>query len=147
MRPLLLSKSDPHRPKLARRLKAEFIDTPRPQDGLPEGSHPFLDAVHPTMATKLGYGWSIKGGRKIVATTKKRVNAVIRNPQRAKPQIRHFQRQSTQRPWRTLRPAPKLSEPGFHGILDKALLRDRGHQISRPPRASGCGIFPLFAQP
>jgi hypothetical protein len=36
----------------------------------------FLDAAHPTMATKLGYGWSPKGERKIVATTagKTRVN-------------------------------------------------------------------------
>jgi hypothetical protein len=38
----------------------------------------FLDAAHPTMATKLGYGWSIKGHRKLVLTTsgKTRVNVI-----------------------------------------------------------------------
>ena len=43
-----------------------FIDTYRSRkDDLPEGEVVlFLDAAHPTMATKLGYGWSIKGERK-----------------------------------------------------------------------------------
>ena len=40
----------------------EFSDTHRTlKDSLPEGEALlFLDAAHPTMATKLGYGWSIK---------------------------------------------------------------------------------------
>ena len=49
------------------------------KDNLPEGNVLlFLDAAHPTMATKLGYGWSPKGERKIVATTagKARVNVI-----------------------------------------------------------------------
>lgn len=49
------------------------------KDNLPEGDVLlFLDAAHPTMATKLGYGWSPKGERKIVATTagKARVNVI-----------------------------------------------------------------------
>ena len=49
------------------------------KDNLPEGDVLlFLDAAHPTMATKLGYGWSTKGERKIVATTagKARVNVI-----------------------------------------------------------------------
>lgn len=49
------------------------------KDDLPEGEVVlFLDAAHPTMATKLGYGWSIKGERRIVATTagKKRINVI-----------------------------------------------------------------------
>jgi transposase len=57
-----------------------FIDTYRTLKGdLPEGEVLlFLDAAHPTMATKLGYGWSTKGERKIVATTagKARVNVI-----------------------------------------------------------------------
>ena len=67
-----------------------FIDTYRSRkDDLPEGEvvH-FLDAAHPTMANKLGYGWSIKGEGKIVATTagKKRINVIaILNAQTLKP--------------------------------------------------------------
>lgn len=73
-------KSQPEPAKANPQAQAEFIDTYRTlRDGLPEGEAVFfLDAAHPTMATKLGYSWSIKGERKIVATTagKKRVNVI-----------------------------------------------------------------------
>jgi transposase len=38
----------------------------------------FLDAAHPTMATKLGYAWSIQGERKVVPSSagKTRVNII-----------------------------------------------------------------------
>lgn len=38
----------------------------------------FLDAAHPSMATRLGYGWSLKGQRKLVKTSsgKTRVNVL-----------------------------------------------------------------------
>src|SRR5450830_866437 len=73
-------KSQPEPAKANPQAQAEFIDTYRTlNDALPEGEAVFfLDAAHPTMATKLGYSWSIKGERKIVATTvgKKRVNII-----------------------------------------------------------------------
>lgn len=73
-------KSEPAPAKADPLAQAEFIDQYRSlKDGLPEGEVVlFLDAAHPTMATKLGYGWSIKGERKIVATTagKTRVNVI-----------------------------------------------------------------------
>jgi transposase len=73
-------KSEPAPAKADPLAQLEFIDTYRTlKDNLPEGEALlFLDAAHPTMATKLGYGWSIKGERKIVATTagKTRVNVL-----------------------------------------------------------------------
>jgi transposase len=73
-------KSEPAPAKADPQAQAEFIDPYRDlKDRLPEGGVVlFLDAVHPTMATKLGYGWSIKGERKIVATTagKTRINVI-----------------------------------------------------------------------
>lgn len=73
-------KSEPAPAKADPLAQAQFIDTYRSlKDDLPEGEVVlFLDAAHPTMATKLGYGWSIKGERKIVATTagKKRINVI-----------------------------------------------------------------------
>lgn len=73
-------KSEPAPAKADPLAQAEFIDEYRAlKDDLPEGEVIlFLDAAHPTMATKLGYGWSIKGERKIVATTagKTRVNVI-----------------------------------------------------------------------
>lgn len=73
-------KSEPAPAKADPLAQAEFIDTYRSlKDDLPEGEVVlFLDAAHPTMATKLGYGWSIKGQRKIVATTagKTRINVI-----------------------------------------------------------------------
>ena len=64
-------KSEPAPAKADPLAQAAFIDQYRNlKDDLPEGEVIlFLDAAHPTMATKLGYGWSIKGERKIVATT------------------------------------------------------------------------------
>jgi transposase len=64
-------KSQPAPAKADPEAQAAFIDKYRDlKDGLPEGEVVlFLDAMHPTMATKLGYGWSVKGERKIVATT------------------------------------------------------------------------------
>ena len=73
-------KSEPAPAKADPQAQLAFIDTYRTlKDKLPEGEALlFLDAAHPTMATKLGYGWSIKGERKIVATTagKARVNVL-----------------------------------------------------------------------
>ena len=73
-------KSEPAPAKADPQAQAEFIDKYRDlKDDLPEGEVVlFLDAAHPTMATKLGYGWSIKGERKIVATTagKTRINVI-----------------------------------------------------------------------
>ena len=73
-------KSEPAPAKADPQAQAEFIDQYRNlKDDLPDGEVVlFLDAVHPTMATKLGYGWSIKGERKIVATTpgKTRINVI-----------------------------------------------------------------------
>lgn len=73
-------KSEPAPAKADPQAQLEFIDTYRTlKDNLPAGEALlFLDAAHPTMATKLGYGWSIKGERKIVATTagKARVNVL-----------------------------------------------------------------------
>jgi hypothetical protein len=73
-------KSQPAPAKADPQSQAEFIDKYRDlKDGLPEGEVLlFLDAAHPTMATKLGYGWSTKGERKVVATTpgKTRINVI-----------------------------------------------------------------------
>lgn len=73
-------KSEPAPAKADPQAQLEFIDTYRTlKDNLPEGEVLlFLDAAHPTMATKLGYGWSARGERKIVATTagKARVNVL-----------------------------------------------------------------------
>lgn len=73
-------KSQPAPAKADLQAQAEFIDKYRDlKDALPEGEVLlFLDAAHPTMATKLGYGWSTKGERKVVATTagKTRINVI-----------------------------------------------------------------------
>ena len=73
-------KSEPTPAKADSQAQAKFIDKYRDlKNDLPEGEVIlFLDAAHPTMATKLGYGWSTKGERKIVATTagKTRVNVI-----------------------------------------------------------------------
>jgi hypothetical protein len=73
-------KSEPAPVKADQQAQAEFIEKYRNlKDDLPEGEVVlFLDAVHSTMATKLGYGWSIKGERKIVVTTagKIRINVI-----------------------------------------------------------------------
>ena len=73
-------KSEPAPAKADSQAQAKFIDKYRDlKNDLPEGEVIlFLDAAHPTMATKLGYGWSTKGERKIVATTagKTRVNVI-----------------------------------------------------------------------
>ena len=73
-------KSEPAPAKADSQAQAEFIDKYRDlKNDLPEGEVIlFLDATHPTMATKLGYGWSIKGKRKTVATTpgRTRINVI-----------------------------------------------------------------------
>ena len=73
-------KSEPSPAKADPVAQLAFINTYRTlKGGLPEGDVLlFLDAAHPTMATKLGYGWSPKGERKIVATTagKTRINVI-----------------------------------------------------------------------
>jgi transposase len=63
-------KSEPAPAKAGPEKQSEFIATYRTlKDQLPQGEALlFLDATHPTMATKLGYGWSPKGETKIVAT-------------------------------------------------------------------------------
>ena len=118
-----------------------FIDTYRSRkDDLPEGEVVlFLDAAHPTMATKLGYGWSIKGERKIVATTagKKRINVIaILNPQCSDPQTgHHISRNGQFRDLgRTLRvAAPKLSSNqvfhASHHSGPRLLWRQQAMQI------------------
>lgn len=73
-------KSEPVPAKANIQAQAEFITQYRAlKEALPEGESVFfMDAAHPTMATKLGYGWSHKGQRKIVATTsgRTRVNVI-----------------------------------------------------------------------
>ena len=73
-------KSEPAPAKADLQAQGQFIDQYRNlNDDLPEGEAIlFVDAAHPTMATKLGYGWSIKGERKVVATTagKTRFNVI-----------------------------------------------------------------------
>ena len=155
---LSFKKSEPAPAKADPLAQAEFICTYRClRDDLPEGEVVlFLDATHPTMATKLGYGWSIKGERKIVATTaqRTRINVIgTLNAQTLK-LVTTFARYSQFTDLgRTFRAAaPKLpSSPVFHAAHHFGpglLLRQQGHaDRSRPHGHQTAPSSPLFAQP
>ena len=155
-------KSQPAPAKADPQAQTEFIDKYRDlKDGLPDGEVIlFLDAMHPTMATKLGYGWSVKGSRKIVATTpaRARLNVIgTLNAQTLKLVTTFPVTVSSNSQLRdlggTFRPvAPGLSShPVFyaqHHPGSRLLLRQQGHTDRRGASeyqtvAPAC----LFAQP
>ena len=150
-------KSEPAPAKADPQAQLEFIDTYRTlKDNLPEGEVLlFLDAAHPTMATKLGYGWSARGERKIVATTagKARVNVLGSLEPATMKRGHHVPRNSQLAdPGRALRKASqKLSEKQIfyaqHYSGPRLLLREQGHaSTGYTPEHQALASATLFAQ-
>jgi transposase len=147
-------KSEPAPAKACPLAQAEFIDIHHGlKDGLPEGEVVlFLDAAHPTRATKLGYGWSIKGERKIVATTagKTRVNVIgTLNAQTLKLVTKFAETDNsetlTEHFVRLRRSYPRTQFPTLNSSWIKAPTASARSRRLRPTDwASDCGTFPLI---